>query len=62
MTVRNLINQLENFDDDMEIVIKPSNSMYVDGISGTKTKELRAFYGENREVIVITSAGQLGAV
>lgn len=62
MTVRELIEELECFDDDMEVVMKPSNSMYVDRINGTATKELRAFYGENRDVLVITSDGQQGAV
>lgn len=62
MTVRELIEELECFDDDMEVVMKPSNSMYVDGISGAETKELRSFYGEDRNVLVITSSGQEGAV
>lgn len=62
MTVRELIDELECFDDDMEVVMKPSNSMYVDAISGSDTRELRSFYGENREVLVLTSDGQEGAV
>lgn len=62
MTVRELIDELEYFDDDMEVAMKPSNSMYVEGVSGAKTKELRAFYGDNRNVLVITSDGQEGAV
>jgi len=62
MIVKELKSLLEDYNDDMEVVIKPSNSIYVDGISGTKTKELKAFYGENREVLVITSSGQEGAV
>lgn len=62
MTVRELINELECYDDDLEVVMKPSNSMYVDGISGTETDDLRAFYGEDRDVLVLTSDGQEGAV
>lgn len=62
MTVRELIEELECFDEDMEVVMKPSNSMYVDGINGASTEELRAFYGDDREVLVITSSGQEGAV
>ena len=62
MTVRELIEELECFDEDMEVVMQPSNSMYVDGINGANTKELRSFYGDNREVLVITSSGQEGAV
>ena len=62
MTVRELIEVLEDFDGDMEIVMKPSNSMYVDGINGASTEELRAFYGDNREVLALTSSGQEGAV
>ena len=62
MTVRELIEELECFDEDMEVVMQPSNSMYVDGINGASTEELRAFYGDNKEVLVITSSGQEGAV
>lgn len=62
MTVRELIEELECFDEDMEVVMRPSNSMYVDGIYGVITKELRAFYGEDRDVLVLTSDGQEGAV
>ena len=62
MTVRELIEILEGFNGDMEVVMHPSNSMYVDGIDGASTEELRAFYGENRKVLVISSSGQKGAV
>lgn len=62
MTVRELIEELECFDGDMEVVIKASNSMYVDGISGATEKELRSFYGSDRNVLVILPDGQLGAV
>ena len=43
MTVRDLINELEHFNDNMEVVIKPSNSMYVDGVSETNTRRLKSF-------------------
>ena len=62
MTVRELIEELECFDDDMDVVMKPQNSMYVDGIRGVSTENLRSFYGANREVLVIRSKGQEGAV
>ena len=62
MTVRELIEELENFDDDMEVVMKPSNSIYVDSIRGAIKKEMTAMYGEDREVLVILSYGQEGSV
>ncbi len=62
MTVKELINELKCFDDDMEVVMQSCNSMYVDGVGGTETNELIAFYGENRDVLVITSDGQQGTV
>lgn len=62
MTVRELIYELEQYDEDMEVVMKPSNSMYVDEIAGSDCEELRAFYGENQEVVVLGSGGQCGAV
>ena len=60
--VRELIEELECFDEDMDVVMQPNNSMYVYGINGASTEELRAFHGDNREVLVITSNGQEGAV
>jgi hypothetical protein len=62
MTVGELKELLEDFNDDMEILMKPSNSIYADGISGITEKELRAYYGEDRDVLVLTSSGQEGAV
>ena len=62
MTVGELRELLEEFDEDMEVVMKPSNSIYVDGILGVKTKELRPYWGNDREVLVITSSGQEGVV
>ena len=62
MTVGELRELLEEFDNDMEVVMKPSNSIYADGIRGVVTKELRANWGSDREVLVITSDGQEGAV
>lgn len=62
MTVGELINELEGFDKDLEIVIKPSNSIYAEGIRGTHKVQLRSPFGENRNVLVITSVGQEGAV
>ena len=62
MTVKELKELLEEFDDNMEVVMKPSNSTYVDGILGAREKELRAYFGQNRDVLVLTSSGQEGAV
>lgn len=62
MTVRELIEKLECYNDDMEVVMRPINSIYVDGINEAITMELRAFWGNNREVLVLTSDGQEGAV
>lgn len=62
MTVGELKELLEDFNDDMEILMKPSNSIYVDGISGIREKELIANWGIDRKVLVITSSGQEGSV
>lgn len=62
MTVAELKALLEDYNDDMEVVMKPSNSMYVDGLSGAKVRELCSFYGKDRKVLVITSGGQEGSV
>lgn len=62
MTVKELIDELKYFDGNMEVVMKPSNSMYVNSISHADTKELRAFYGKDRNVVTLISYGQEGAV
>ena len=62
MTIRQLINELECFDDDMEVVMGSTNSMYVNSIRCATTKELAAFYGEDREVVVLKADNQIGAI
>lgn len=62
MTVKELKELLGSFDDNMEVVMKPSNSMYVDAIRGAREKEMIAMFGKDREVLVLLSGGQEGAV
>lgn len=62
MTVRELIEELECYYYDMEVVMKPSNSIYVDSIRCARKKEMTAMFGKDREVLVILSDGQEGAV
>lgn len=62
MTVKDLIYELETFDGDMEVLIQSTNTMYVDSIYGAEEKELRAFYGDDRDVLVVVAGGQIGAV
>ena len=62
MRVSDLIRELEYFDENLQVVIQSSNSMYVDDICGTTEKELRSFYGRDRSVLVIVADSQVGAV
>ena len=62
MTVKGLIYELENFDEDMEVLIQSTNTIYADSIYGAEEKELRSFYGNDREVLVIVARDQVGAV
>ena len=62
MTVKDLICELENFDKDMEVLIQSTNTIYADSIYGATEKELRSFYGNDREVLVIVARDQVGAV
>ena len=39
MTVKDLICELENFDEDMEVLIQSTNTMYADSIYGAEEKE-----------------------
>lgn len=62
MTIKELINELENFDENMEVVMGSTNSMYVNSIRCATTKELAAFFGKDREVILLKADNQIGAV
>ena len=62
MTVGELKDLLSEFDEEMEIVMKGSNTRYVDSISDTRTKELRAYWGDDRNVVVLIAEEQIGAV
>lgn len=62
MTVADLISELECYDEDMEVIIKGSNSMYVDSIRTTMESEVRAFYGDDWSAVVICGDEQVGAV
>lgn len=62
MTVRELKDLLCDFDDDMEVVVKPDNSMYVESINDNfSTREVTAFYGQDFDAVVIRTS-QVGRV
>lgn len=61
MTVGELISELEFFDEDMEVVIKGSNSMYVDEVGSTTEMEVQAFMGDDCSAVVICGSQQVGA-
>ena len=42
--------------------MQTSNNLYADGIGGVETNELKSFYGDDREVLVLMSDGQKGMV
>ena len=62
MTARELIEELERFDDDMEIIMQPSGSGYADTINRVNIEELRPFYGARKDVLVLQSGGQVGSI
>lgn len=65
MTVRELIDMLENFDDDMEVRIGMQQTYGTDfamSIRDVEEYNVMAFYGEDYKAVVITEGGQCGAV
>lgn len=65
MKVRELINELENFDDDMEVRIGMQQNYGTDfamSIIDVEEYTINAFYGEDYEAVVITEGRQCGAV
>lgn len=65
MTVRELIDMLENFDGDMEVRIGMQQTYGTDfamSIRDVEEYNVMAFYGEDYKAVVITEGGQCGAV
>lgn len=54
MTVRELKDILEYYEDDMEVVTNGQNSGgYVNSISNINSKTIRAFYGKDFQAVVL---------
>lgn len=65
MTVRELIEELENFDGDMEVRIGMMQNYGTDfamNINSVSEHNISAFYGEDFNAVVITEGRQIGAV
>ena len=62
MTVKELRNELENYDDDMKVVCKNENGGgYVDCVSDLYTKAVRTFFGDDYRAVVL-AGGQVGMI
>ena len=65
MTVRELIDMLEDFDDDMEVRIGMQQNYGTDFAMEIRDVDeciVRGFYGGDYKAVVITEGGQCGAV
>ena len=65
MKVRELINMLENFDEDMEVRIGMQQNYGTDfamNIRDVEEYEIMPFYGKDYNAVVITEGNQCGAV
>ena len=65
MKVRELIDMLENFDEDMEVRIGMQQTYGTDFAKDIRDVEeytINAFYGNDYKAVVITEGGQCGAV
>lgn len=66
MTVRDLIEELQNFDDDMEVMIGMrqtyGSDFAMDIEFDIEEHNIHAFYGENYKAVVITEGSQCGTV
>lgn len=62
MTVRELINELERFEDDVEVVTKSCNSFYVDNIGEVERQNINSFWGDDCEAVVLSAYDQIGSV
>ena len=65
MKIRELINMLENFDDDMEVRIGMQQNYGTDfamNIRDVEEHGITPFYGKDYKAVVITEGNQCGAV
>lgn len=66
MTVRDLINELEQFDEDMEVrigMIQNYGSNFAMNIDcDVEEHKIRSFYGDDYNAVVITEREQVGTV
>lgn len=62
MTVRELKEILNRYDENEEVLLKSENNRYVDGIAGARRKEISAFWGEDRTAVILVSSGQEGSI
>lgn len=66
MKIRELIEVLENFDDDMEVMIGMQQKYGTDFAMSIRDDieeyNIRSFYGEDYKAVVITEGSQCGSV
>jgi hypothetical protein len=66
MTVRDLIEELENFDGDMEVLIgmrqQYGSDFAMDIEYDIEKRNVRAFYGDDYKAVIITEGSQCGVV
>ena len=66
MKVRDLIEELQNFDGDMEVIIGMRQTYGTDFAMEVEydieERKIRAFYGNDYKAVVITEGSQCGAV
>lgn len=62
MTVGELKDLLSEFDEEMEVVMRGTNSRYADSIYDARKRELTAYWGDDRDVVVLIAEDQVGSV
>lgn len=62
MTVRELIEILNEYNDNAKVVLKPSNSEYVENIGDIGRKEISSLHGKDFNALVINGDGGCGSI
>ena len=62
MTVGELKEILQTYDDNETVFIKPSNSSYVEKTKSIYKKDVRAFWGKDFNALIIQGDAQFGQV
>ena len=62
MTVRELKSILEDYDENLNVLVKGTNTTYVSSIDDFGKRNVSRFFGEDKEYLILMSENQVGSL